>query len=77
MCVGILYILRQGAFWGVKIIEPLNQYVSSIEMVKSQGDSIDACKDALDVIGFVDLEVDCRETQIKYYNINFIEIDLL
>ena len=46
-------------------------------MVKSQGDSIDACKDALDVIGFVDLEVDCRETQIKYYNINFIEIDLL
>lgn len=48
-------------------------------MVKSPGDSIDECKNALDVIGFVDLEFDSREAQIKYYNIidKFIKIDLL
>ena len=48
-------------------------------MVKSLGDSINACRNALDVIGFVDLEFDSRETQVKYYNIidEFIKIDLL
>ena len=78
ICRHPIYSTRSGIFRGVDIEDPINQYVKCLIFEKKEGDMINACTNALDVIGFVDIEFTNRQIQLDYYDklTNYIKINI-
>ena len=70
ICRHPVYCHETGTFKEISIAEEIKQYISGIEILKQNGDEIRGCVNALDEVGFINLEFDSNEVQLKYaYNL--------
>lgn len=78
ICHHPIYSFETGTFEGISYSDEINNYIKYEEIFKKKGDLVERCKNATHKLGYVTLEFENRESQLRYFDCidDYIKIQL-